>query len=115
MTTQQPKPPDGLSKNALSFWKSTMTSYSIRDESGLALLALVAESMTLREQALKAVRKDGAFFITRSGIRRPHPGIGVARDGAVTIARALRELNLSEGVEPDFRPQAIGGPRRARR
>jgi hypothetical protein len=72
----------------------------------MKLLVQAAEQLDRIEQARARVVQDGAYFTDRFGAPRSHPALRDERDGRVTFARLLRELNLSESPE-DPRPPGL--------
>ncbi len=71
------------------------------------LLVQAAEQLDRITEARERIKADGGpYFKNFRGEPRPHPALRDERDGRVTFARLVRELNLSEEAG-DPRPPAL--------
>jgi phage terminase small subunit len=102
--TMEPSAPTRLRPETRAWWKETQAGYELYAPHELLLLGLAGDAIDRITAANEAIATDGAFLPGRyAGSVRPHPGLGVARDGAVTLARLLRELALSDESRPPRR------------
>ena len=92
------KPPAGLSKAALEFWKDLRDEYAISDAGGLRVLEVAARAFARLEEARELLDREGCVFKDRWGQPRPHPAATVERDARAGLLRALQHLHLD--VEP---------------
>ena len=102
--------PKHLSSEAKAFWLRIVRDFEMQDHH-VKLLNAACECLDRATQAREAVDRDGAFFKTRYGEIRPHPGLQVERDQKALLARLLRELNLDVDLpaEPYSRPPRLTG------
>ena len=72
----------------------------------LKILISLGETWDRILQAQDQVQKEGPYYKDRFGSPKSHPALADERNGHITFARLLRELNLSEDA-PDSRPPGL--------
>ena len=116
LSSDLPKAPGHLSREAKSWWRELQSEYVIDDSEGRFLLQSALESFDLMRRAEKEISESGALMQTdRYGQIRNHPASIVARDSRNQMLNALKALKL-DGEENQSKPKGvIGRPTEASR
>lgn len=110
MKRETPQAPSHLRPETRRWWAQIASEWQLEPHH-LQLLTLAAEALDRATEAREAIRADGAYTRSASGVLRKHPGLSVERDSMVTFARLMRELNLDGDPAPDVRPPRPPGNR----
>lgn len=105
-------PPDHLTPEAKSWWRSVVSEYELADHH-LKLLQAAAESWGRMQAARAILDEKGLTYDDRFGAPRARPEIGVERDSRIAFARLVRELDLDLPPPEAPRPPALRSNRRA--
>lgn len=95
-----PKPPRGLSKQAVSYWSMVVNEYALED-SALMMLESALRSLDRAEECARQIMRDGLTPLDRFGMPREHPLLQCERACRGAYVQTLNKLGL------DFEP--IGG------
>lgn len=98
------KPPAGLSRAALAWWKALNEEYEFPLEARLVLEAAM-HSFDRWMQARAILDKEGLTFRDKFKQPRQHPAVLIERDSKAAMVRALKSLGLD--ILP---PGPIGRP-----
>ncbi|MCC7181171.1 MAG: P27 family phage terminase small subunit [Acidobacteria bacterium] len=108
-TASTPTPPRHLSAPSRAWWKAIVRDYALADHQ-LRTLTAACEAWDRKDQARDVLTAEGLTFTTKHGEKRPHPAVAIERDARVAFLRAVRELALEGGDEPeDSRPPRLRG------
>jgi P27 family predicted phage terminase small subunit len=107
--SKSPKPPDGISPEAKTWWKKLTSAYVFSDPDSIMLLNSVMECFDRMNEARTLVAKEGLVATNRLGEQKPHPGLRVEAMARDAMHRALKQLSLDPPSNPVGRPYARGG------
>ncbi len=96
-----PGPPDGLSDEMASFWRSVVDGWRL-DEHHLQILGHACVQWDRAAAARRAVDEAGVATVDRFGQPREHPLLKTERDAMALHARLLRELDLDAAPAPSI-------------
>jgi phage terminase small subunit len=92
--TDRPKPPTGLSKKSVAFFKTFIDDYEVED-SHVEVLTRVCESMDRADQAAAGLKKHGSLMTKdRFGRERAHPLVQVERQARAAIIDGIKALGV---------------------
>lgn len=97
--------PKNLGISAKKLWFSTVTNFQL-EQHHLVTLEQACRCLDRIEEAKKAIDRDGAYIVNRSGGLREHPGHKVEQGNRIIFARLIRELQLDVG-EVESRPPQL--------
>src|SRR5262245_48013751 len=103
LTFKLPKPPSHLSRKMKTWWKSVLSDYQL-EQHHILLLTKACEAHDRADQASEILNKQGLTYTDRFGQPCARPECGIERDSRISFVRIVRELNLSESVEPPRPP-----------
>ena len=107
MSDLKEKHPAHLEADTLKWWSSVLEEFDL-EEHHIKLLTLACEAWDRCQLARKALKEHGMTFIDRLGTPRARPEIAIERDGAISFARLIRELDLDfDKTEDRSRPPAL--------
>ena len=90
-----PEPPENLSDESKTFWKSIVAEYlGFDDPASERLLATVCESFDRMRQAQRLIDKHGAVTEDRFGQLKVNPATVVERDSRSAMMAGLKALKL---------------------
>lgn len=101
-----PQLPKHLTPASRRWARGVLQRWALEDHQ-VKVLVQAAAQLDRIEQAREQLAKDGPYVEDRWHCVKSHPALRDERDGRVTFARLVRELNLSEQPE-DPRPPALG-------
>lgn len=103
--------PAKLGRHGRRLWRDVTDEFAL-DAAGCVLLELACRHWDRVHAAEERIREDGPFVEDRFGQTKPHPGVNMARDASIAVARCLRELGVDGadvGAVVDVsRPPRIG-------
>jgi P27 family predicted phage terminase small subunit len=102
--------PTHLSEESQEWFQEVSRNFEL-DSHHLKLLTACCEALDRATEAREAVARDGAYFTTKDGATRKHPGIAVELQALTCFSRLLRELGLDIS-HPSAQPPVIRGGRR---
>lgn len=100
MKNSYPKPPAGLSTEAVGWWKRITTEFVFETPDTLLILEAAMRAFDRMEQARAAVDREGLVTVDRFGQLRPHPALLVERDSRTSMCRCLKQLGLDLETVP---------------
>ncbi len=94
-----PEPPENLSDESKTFWKSISGEYTGFDDPASARrLATVCESFDRMREAQALIKEHGAVKEDRFGQLKVNPATVVERDSRAAMMAALKALKLDSDV-----------------
>jgi P27 family predicted phage terminase small subunit len=96
-------PPEHLSPDAQTFWRTVVTDYDL-EPWHTKILQAACEAYDRMCEAREIVAHDGPVYRDRFGAPRRHPAVAVEQDARLAMLRALRELDLDGSAVPESRP-----------
>ena len=99
------KPTRYLKKAGRELWRSIAKGWQL-NKHHLTILQSLCETVDKKNQAEMELRAGKLTYRNRHGEFRPNPLVAIIRDCNTTIARLIRELNLSEQAA-DNRPPGL--------
>jgi phage terminase small subunit len=110
-----PAPPKDLAPETRAWWQEIVNEY-VLESSHLRLLTLACRTWDRGEAARAALCKHGLTYTDNHGVKRPSPEATIEKNCAITFARLLRELRItnSEPEDTGRTGRLEGSPRRER-
>lgn len=106
MRTEDPKPPRGLSREALS-WRQRIIAGWVLDDAAVLILDTGLEAFDRMREAQRVIRRHGVILKGRV-----HPAVLVERDARLAMLRAIKQLGLDlEPLHERAGRPSLGGPR----
>jgi phage terminase small subunit len=109
----RPRAPDHLAPSSRKWWSTVTGDYEL-EQHHVRLLTLAAEAFDRTVAAREVLDREGMTYVDRFGAPRSRPEVAIERDGRLSFARLLRELDLD--VEPPasgrVRPPGLRSNRR---
>jgi phage terminase small subunit len=87
------KPPADLSEAMKAWWKKIVAGWEL-EANHIRLLEIACRAWDRAEQSAAAVAAEGAFYVDRHGIIRPHPGCALELANRKLFISSLREVGL---------------------
>ncbi len=100
--------PKHLSAATKRWWTAILEEYEL-NAADLRTLQLAGEAFDRSQQARLILKKEGVTYSDRFGSPKKHPAVSSEENARTAFRRAVRELGLDGGPEPDVRM-----PRRSR-
>ncbi len=85
--------PAHLSTAAKKFWRDVLDEHNLEPHEE-KLLLLACENLSYAEEAHKLIEREGLVIVGRDG-PKPHPARTIERDAALTFAKIIKQLGLS--------------------
>lgn len=104
MILRQNKPPKHLSWDAKKIWREVALDFDL-EPATLLVLKVCLESYDRFTAARELIDREGTYYITANGFKRPHPGCQVEKEARAGFLQAWRALGLT--IDP---PGKVGRP-----
>jgi len=92
--TSPPKPPTGMSTEAMGIWKRLHAEYELGDTGAVQILTAALKAFETMRQAEALIAKEGVCTSDRYGTPKAHPAVDIAKNARAQWLNALRMLGL---------------------